>query len=117
MRTDGHPDIHLPPLDKRYSPIISTICRPNKRQCRCIFGLFLVVVKNFASVHIDMMSTVHIKNYSNTILRKQMAHLVRYEVGRGPPFHMGSAERTSAGSFLVLLNNCSIRRFQTTEKT
>ena len=23
-------DIHLPPLDKRYSPIISSICRPNK---------------------------------------------------------------------------------------
>ena len=23
-------DIHLPPLDKRYSPIISSICGPNK---------------------------------------------------------------------------------------
>ena len=28
--TDGHTDIHLPPLDKRYSPIISSICGPNK---------------------------------------------------------------------------------------
>ena len=29
-RTHGHTDIHLPPLDKRYSPIISSICGPNK---------------------------------------------------------------------------------------
>ena len=29
-RTDGHTDIQLPPLDKRYSPIISSICGPNK---------------------------------------------------------------------------------------
>ena len=28
--THGHTDIHLPPLDKRYSPIISSICGPNK---------------------------------------------------------------------------------------
>ena len=28
-RTHGHTDIHLPPLDKRYSPIISSICGPN----------------------------------------------------------------------------------------
>ena len=28
-RTDGHTDIQLPPLDKRYSPIISSICGPN----------------------------------------------------------------------------------------
>ena len=25
-------DIHLPPLDKRYSPIISSICGPNNKQ-------------------------------------------------------------------------------------
>ena len=27
--THGHTDIQLPPLDKRYSPIISSICEPN----------------------------------------------------------------------------------------
>ena len=29
-RTHGHTGIHLPPLNKRYSPIISSICGPNK---------------------------------------------------------------------------------------
>ena len=32
-RTDGQTDIQLPPLDKRYSPIISSICGPKKGYC------------------------------------------------------------------------------------
>ena len=32
--TSVQTDIHLPPLDKRYSPIISSICGPNKYKRR-----------------------------------------------------------------------------------
>ena len=30
--THGHTDIQLPPLDKRYGPIISSICGPNNNR-------------------------------------------------------------------------------------
>ena len=39
-RTAVQIDIHLPPLDKRYSPIISSICGPNNENGQLSCGIY-----------------------------------------------------------------------------